>query len=225
MIAIGRMNAAGRTIGRVCGASAVAVTIGALTGALTLGACSERPDRSPAVDSLARRDSIARDTSARLTTNLPTGRFQLPTKVTPAPDLWITLPDGYQVKGASRAPDDLFFVVRTDDPGLADSTAVTPGYMRVYVGPRPQSPFVRQKTTDGERVFVAGQPLQWRLAEENLEDGRRYLKRDLRSADIFAQLSRELAETPLHLHVYVAGVDSARVAELMKAAESISIVP
>jgi hypothetical protein len=208
-------------IRRTIGAFAFCALLGAL-----LGACAEKAgDPKVDIDSAAHRDSIAHDTSARLTTNLPPGRFQLPTAVTPAPDLWITLPDGYQVKGTSKLPDDLFFVVHTDDPGLEDSTAVTPGYMRIYVGPKSQQPFTGEKTVDGERVLVAGQPLQWRLAEEKLEDGRTYLKRDLRSADIFTQLSSELAHTPLHLHVYVAGSDPARVAGLMKAAESISIVP
>jgi len=214
--------------------SAAAMLCATLAG-LCLAACTETA-RDPTANERARRDSIerrdsiardslARDTSARLTTDLPPGRFQLPTSITPAPDLWITLPDGYQVKGASRMPDDLFFIVHTDDPGLEDSTAVTPGYMRIYVGPTPQQPFAGESTVAGERVLVAGQPLEWRLAEETIEGGGRYLKRDLRSADIFAQLSSELARTPLHLHVYVAGSDPARVAELMRSAESISIVP
>jgi hypothetical protein len=173
-------------------------------------------------DTDAARDSTSDSTVA---TNLPSGRFQLPTKVTPAPDLWMTLPEGYRVKGASRLPDDIFFIVHTEDPGLEDSTAVTPGFMRVYVGPRPQRPFGGMNPTPGERVVVAGYPLQWRHIVERLPDGREYLQRDLGSADFFARFSPDLADTPLHLHVYVAGTDAKRVEALMKAAESISIVP
>lgn len=210
-----------RAPGAIASLGALAVTM-----VLTLSSCMEKPRGVDAVaDSLARRDSIARDTSARLTSNLPPGRFELPTTATPAPNLWISLPEGYRVKGSSRAPDDIFFIVHTDDPGLEDSTAVTPGYMRVYVGPKEQHPFEGERTVDGDRVFVAGQPLQWRLAEETLPDGARYFKRDLRGGDILAQLSPDLAEARLALHIYVAGIDSARVAALMRSAESISVVP
>jgi hypothetical protein len=200
---------------------------------LALAACDDEPretrPRGSSSDTAATdgaaTDTAASDTTPRLTSDLPPGRFELPTQVTPAPNLWITLPDGYRVKGSSRLPDDLFYIVHTEDPSFDDTSAVTPGFMRLYVGPRPQKPFEGETTTPGERVLVAGYPLQWRHAEEKLEDGRTFLKRDLATADFFARFSPELAETPLHLHVYVAGVDAERVAALMKSAESISIVP
>lgn len=202
----------------------LAVTL-ALVLTCMLASCGDDDSDLPDRDTSARPRTAGVDTSARLTKDLPAGRFQLPTNATPAPDLWISLPDGYRVKGASDRIDDRFYVVHTKDPSLTDTSAVTPGFMLIYVGATRQNPFTSVKTKDGERVLVVGQPLQWRLAEDSLPDGGRYYQRDIGSHDIFARLSSKLASTPLHLHIYVAGSDSTRVADLMRSAESISIVP
>ena len=189
---------------------------------LLLAACGDDPQQGAPSDSTA---ASGVDTARRLSSNLPSGRFELPTERTPAPNLWITLPEGYRVKNTGDATGDLFFVVHTEDPGLTDSTADSPAFMRIYVGPEEQRPFAGVETGEGERVMVAGQPLQWRIADEEPAGRARFLRRDIGSAGLFAQFSEELAKTPLHLHIFVAGVDSARVVALMNAAESISIVP
>ncbi|MBC8144352.1 MAG: hypothetical protein H7X80_02135 [bacterium] len=191
---------------------------------LAVISCADDVRDIDAADSSKTRDGVV-DTTTRLTQNLPSGRFQLPTQATAAPDLWITLPDGYRVKSASDSVDDRFYVVHTDDPSLTDSSTTTPGFMLLYVGRTEQRPFEGVKTTDGERVMVIGQPLQWRTASESTPTGGRYYQADIGSADVFGRLSSELARARMHLHIYVAGNDSSRVADLMRSAESISIVP
>lgn len=195
------------------------------TALVTIASCSDETGQTVPADSTSVRDSSAVDTASRLTANLPPGRFQLPTRVSQAPDLWITLPEGYSVKPMDDDNDDRFFIVHSQDPTLRDTSAVTPGFMRVYVGPSEQRPFDGIATSEGERVMVIFQPLQWRLAEEVLGDSTRYYQRDLQSSGVFGRLSPELAKKRIYLHVYVAGSDSARVAELMRAAETLNIVP
>jgi hypothetical protein len=209
-------------------------TVALATMLLAVAACSqqEKP-RTPEVappdeihrDGLATggADNIRRDTVIR--DNLPAGRFQLPTAHTPAPDLWITLPPGYTVRSVGKMPDDEFFIFRSDDPTLRDTSAVTPGFMRVYVGVMPQTGVEPGEHPAEERVVVGGQPLLWRLWSERMPDGNTYYQREIKSGDFFAGISPELAKAPLHLHIYVAGRDSANVAALMRAARTISLRP
>lgn len=191
---------------------------------LALAACGDgRVEEQP--DPAAKPDTT-------LTTDLPPGRFQLPTAHTPAPDLWITLPDGYQVKvtdrGRAQGPFDEFFIVDSEDPGLknpTDSTIVTPGFMRVYVGTMPQVGIDSATTGETKRVVIAGIPLEWKLASERLPDGRTYFQREIKTRDFFAAISPELSKPPIHLHLYIAGADTAHIAELMRSAESIGLAP
>jgi hypothetical protein len=166
------------------------------------------------------------DSARTIAQDLPTGRFQLPTAHTPAPDLWITLPKGYTVKNVGRLPNDEFFIIRSDDPSLKDPNAVTPGFLRVYVGVNAQSGL--DSTTPAARrpIVIAGRPLEQRSWSEKIPQGKGlYYQREVSSDDFFAPLSFELARTPLHLHLYAAGFDSARVSELASAALTIGFSP
>jgi hypothetical protein len=185
--------------------------------ALALGACKE-PPKPP-----GEPKKPAADTVAKMSENLPAGRYQIPTKHTPAPDFYITLPRGYSVKNMSRMPNDEFFFIRSDDPSANDSTAVTPGFMRLYVGVNAQTAIEKGTTVTERHVMVGRMPLVWKLWSEKLPDGGIYYQREITSDDYFANLSHELAHAPLHLHIYVAGRDSNQVAELMTAAASLSI--
>ncbi len=157
--------------------------------------------------------------------NLPPGRFHIPTRHTPAPDFFITLPAGYTVKNRSRLPNDEYFIVRTDDPSLHDSTAVTPGFLRIYVGVRPQTG-VRPETKFTERSVLLGRTMvTWKSWTDKLPDGAPYYIHEIASSDYFAAISPELARAPLNLHVYVGGRDKARVAELVRAAETLALTP
>jgi hypothetical protein len=192
-----------------------------LIALLSVGACNgdSTPNTSANdADSTARHDSL-------LSRNLPEGRFQIPTSITPAPNLWINLPAGYRIKDKSNFPNDRFFIVNEDDPSLADSTAVTPGFMQVYVGVKRQSALDSNSNAERRPVVIGGHPLEWRLWTDKLPDGSSYYQREITSSDFFSSMSPELAKAPLHVHIYVAGADSVRVAELMKAAGTLSIIP
>ncbi len=185
---------------------------------LLLGSCAE-PAPKPA------GEQPPPDSARTLSQNLPPGRFQLPTRHTPVPDFYITLPQGYTVKNLSQLPNDEYFFVRGDDPSLTDRQATTPGFMRFYVGVRAQSALEPARKHTEENVLVGKTPLTWKLWTEELDNGAPYYVREITSSDYFANLSPEFANAPLHLHVYVAGRDSGRVAELMAAAASLSMTP
>jgi hypothetical protein len=184
---------------------------------LVLGACKE-PPKPP-----EQTAKPAPDTVGKMSENLPAGRFQIPTKHTPAPDFFITLPKGYSVKNMSRMPNDEFFFIRSDDPSATDSTLVTPGFMRLYVGVNAQTAIGKGAKVSEKNVMVGRVPMVWKLWTEPLPDGGTYYQREITSDDYFANFSRELAHAPLHLHIYVAGRDSAQVGELMTAASSLSV--
>ena len=199
-------------------AASIATAAVALAVVVVAAGCGER--KTP--DTPQRKPKVV-DTTYRQ--NLPAGRFQLPTRHTPAPDFFISLPEGYTVKIQSRFPNDEFFIVRSDDPSLRDSTAVTPGFMRVYVGVRPQTAY-DPKIPHTERAVVIGRAvLSWKLWTETLPDGGTYYSREIASSDFYSSISPELARAPLNLHIYVAGRDSSRVSELAKAAETLAMVP
>ena len=182
----------------------------------------------PKETATSRDDSAAapKDSTAGLTKDLPSGRFQLPTAHTPAPDLWITLPKGYTVKNVGRLPNDEFFLIRDDDPSLTDTGAVTPGFLRIYVGVMPQSGLDSTVAATTRPIVIAARPLQQKIWSEELPGGKgRYYQREVTSSDFFSAISMELAKTPLHLHLYAAGSDSARVSELAATALTIGFAP
>lgn len=201
--------------------------LGALAALLAVSGCGDRDagrDDLPKADTSGRADTLAADTSV-VAAELPAGRFQIPTAHTPVPDLFITLPDGYTVRNLSRMPDDQFFIFSSDDPSQTDSTAITPGFLRVYVGVNPQTGTREGQKQAEQNVVVSGIPLVWKLWTEKLPDGSDYYLREISSSDFFASISPELARVPLHLHLYIAGRDSAQVAELMRAAQTLSSHP
>jgi hypothetical protein len=197
----------------------------ALVALLAVSGCGDREaDNAPKADTTRTADtSGGADTS--VSAQLPAGRFQIPTAHTPVPDLFITLPDGYTIRNVSRMPDDQFFIFRTDDPSQTDSTAITPGFMRVYVGVNPQTGLGSGQKHTEQNVMVSGFPLVWKLWTEKIPDGSDYYLREISSPDFFASISPELAKAPLNLHLYIAGRDSAQVADLMLAAQTLSSHP
>lgn len=193
-----------------------------LSGCDTSQPAKEKPD-STASDSLP---GSVRDTTPVVAKDLPAGRFQLPTAHTPAPDLWITLPEGYTVKNVGRLPNDEFFLIRDDDPSLTDTGAVTPGFLRVYVGVMPQSGLDSSVKAVTRPIVIAARPLEQKIWSEDLPGGKgRYYQREIVSSDFFSALSMDLAKTPLHLHLYAAGSDSAMVSELAATALTIGFSP
>jgi hypothetical protein len=180
---------------------------------------SDKPAvQTPASDSTKGTDTI-------LSHDLPTGRFQLPTRITPAPNLWITLPAGYTVKEAGKMPNDRFYILRDDDPSITDTNAVTPGFMVVVVGISARSGSDSVKKFTRQEVILGNYPAEWRMWTERLPDGVSFYVREIVSRDYFARLSPELARAPLNLVIHIAGADSGRVSELMRSAETMSIVP
>lgn len=184
------------------------------------GCDDPRPEETRPVDTIAAVDSVPVAGKP-----LPSGRFQVPTRHTPVPDMYITLPSGYTIHDMSRMPDDQFFIIHSSDPSMRDSTAITPGFLRVYIGVNAQAGLEPGRRHTEQNVVIAGVPLTWKLWTELLPDKSTYYLREITSSDFFASLSPELAKAPLHLHLYISGADSSRVSDLMKAAQTLSPFP
>lgn len=210
-------------VARSIAARSIAAVPGVLVALLAVAGCGDRE----AGENLPKADTVrgSADTSASVSAKLPAGRFQIPTAHTPVPDLFITLPDGYTIRNLSTLPDDQFFIFGNDDPSMTDSTAITPGFLRVYVGVKPQTGLREGQKRTEQNVVISGFPLVWNLWTEKLPDGADYYLREISSPDFFASISPELAKAPLNLHLYIAGRDSARVADLMRAAGTLSSHP
>jgi hypothetical protein len=191
------------------------IYVAAIAAALAIAACGERHVQ----------DGPQPKTDTTYKEKLPAGRFQLPTAHTPAPDFFISLPDGYRVKNTGRFPNDEFYIFRFDDPSLRDSAAITPGFMRVYVGVKPQPAYDHKLAHTERHVMIGRSLLTWYMWRETLPDGPTYYSSEIASSDFYASISPELARAPLNLDIYVAGRDSVRVAGLMRAAESLALVP
>lgn len=156
---------------------------------------------------------------------LPAGRFELPLRNTPAPAMFVTLPEGYSIKDASAMPNDEYYIIRKDDPNLYDSNDITPGFLRVYVGTTPQSGLDSAGKFSEERVLLGSMPLVWKIWSEQLSDSIRYHSREITSSDYFASISPELARYPLYIHIYIGGRDTARIADLTAAVTTLSLTP
>ncbi|HVZ41394.1 MAG TPA: hypothetical protein VHI13_19090 [Candidatus Kapabacteria bacterium] len=192
---------------------------------MLFAACGDKGPAAKQSGGASGRDSVKAPADTTFRTNLPAGRFHLPTRHTPAPDFFITLPAGYTVKDLSHLPNDEYFFVRNDDPSLRDSTKITPGFMCFYVGVNPRTAIEKGMKYGEQPATLCNTPVIWRIWTEKLPDGAPYFQREIASHDIFATISPELGRAPLHLYVYVAGSDSTRVAELMRAAGTLALSP
>ncbi len=184
-----------------------------LVAALAVGCGDNEAPKPRGIDSLRVRD------------RLPSGRFQIPTTHTPAPDLWISLPEGYTVKGVGKMPNDEFYIFSKSDPTLKDPSAVSTGFLRIYIGVMTQSAIPPGRAVEHRAALIAGHPFEWSVWSDTLADKRSFLNREITSDDFFASISPELARAPLHLHIYVGGTDSAHVADLEHAAQTLAITP
>ncbi|MCE7934113.1 MAG: hypothetical protein DYG96_05925 [Chlorobi bacterium CHB2] len=181
---------------------------------LVLVGCREEPSHNS-----------AKPDTARLIKNLPSGRFQLPTIHTPAPDFWITLPPGYQVKFVGRMPSDEFYIFRSDDPTLADSTAVSPGFLRIYMGTIAQSGVDRNTQFTEASAQLMGYRTRWREWKEPTQSGKAFYAAEIAASDFFQTTFPNLKKAPLFLHIYAGGTDTAHVAALMAAAATLTTTP
>ncbi len=187
----------------------------AIVAGLFMHGCGDSPD-----------DKSGEGSGEKVSKDLPAGRFQLPTLHTPVPDLWITLPAGYEVKSVGRLPNDEFYIYRSDDPSLTDSTTVTPATLRVYIGVSFQSGLVTGDPFVADSTTLLDYPVVWKRWEEPLADGRKFYAREITAGrDLFLTFSPQLKNAPLHLHIYAGGTDSSLVEALAGSVMSIGLVP
>ncbi|MEP7218664.1 MAG: hypothetical protein ABI876_07085 [Bacteroidota bacterium] len=186
----------------------------AVAGLTMLAACDGGP---------ADRPGTLPDTSKRVHGTLPAGRFQLPTRHTPVPDFYITLPTGYRIRDVGRMPNDEYYIIRSDDPSLTDTAALTPGYLRFYVGVNAETWIDSGVVRTNDSIMLDGQPVLLKRWTEQMPNGAPYFNREISSSNFFVSRFPSFAKYPLNIHVYAGGLDSTRVGELMTAARTLSL--
>lgn len=195
-------------------------------------ACSEQKPDAKRADSTADAEAgqpngneEGKEGVVRLPTETPTGRVQLPTVRTAAPDLWVTLPDGFTVRADTTLEYDLLVVSRTDDPLLSDSTQVPFGMLRIVVGDttiRVTPPGVQVAERNG---MIGDYPGRWRYYTAVIPGGATYYSHELIADDYFARISPERDMKNLRLHMYIAGKDTSVIRQLIAVSESVSTKP
>ena len=161
-------------------------------------------------------------------TETPSGRTQLPTFRTAAPDLWITLPEGFTVRVDTMFSYDIMVVASNDDPLLRDSTQIPLGMLRVTISdstirlPLPGKQAPERNVVLGALDNYLG---LWRSSTVALPDGTTYSSYEMAANDFFARIYQDREIKDLRLHLYIGGKDSVKTAQLLKAVESISIKP
>lgn len=158
-------------------------------------------------------------------TSTPSGRTQLPTYRTPAPDLWMTLPEGFSIRADTMLNYDIMVVSRDDDPLLSDSTQIPMGMLRITISDSTillDLPGKHVREQDGNLGNYLG---RWRSSTFPLEDGGTYYSYEMAADDYFARISPENDIKSLHLHMYIGGKDSTVTERLRAAAATLSTAP
>lgn len=158
-------------------------------------------------------------------TTTPEGRVELPTYHTAAPNLWVTLPEGYGVRLDTTLPYDIIVISRNDDPLLVDSVQIPKGMMRITVSDQ-QIQFPPLGTEHESRKLMMGDyPSDWRHFTDLTNDGKTFYSYELRADDYFARTAPDDAVKRLRLHVFTGGRDSAVVETLLGVAQTLSVRP
>ena len=159
-------------------------------------------------------------------TKLPAGRTELPTWNTPAPNLFITLPQGLAVRTDSGLAADRIVIYRKGDPALADSTLPPLGVLQVVVSRVTRDTTIpATKKTGTLKRLIGSYPAVWHQYVDTTVQPSGYLMNVVEISDYFSSLGPDNEAAGLHLWIYVAGTDLATVRSLLLAAESISITP
>jgi hypothetical protein len=125
-------------------------------------------------------------------------------------------------------PNDEFYVIDSHDPSLlhpGDTSVITSGFMMISVEVKPQAGIEPTLLTIEKRGLLGGVPIIWKTATDRLPDGGTYYMREVVTRDLFSVISPELARSPIHLHVYIAGSDPSEVDTLAGVAATIGFKP
>ena len=202
-----------------------------LFSAFLIGCSDQKPqDSQDSSDSVEQSATNAPEPleSGKITlekTSTPSGRTQLPTFRTPAPDLWMTLPDGFSIRADTMLNYDIMVVSRDDDPLLNDSTQIPMGMLRITISDSTillDLPGKHLGEQDGNLGNYLG---RWRSSTVSLEGGETYYSYEMAADDYFARISPEKDIKSLHLHMYIGGKDSTVTERLRAAAATLSTAP
>lgn len=209
----------------------------AVAAALTLAwlpGCSERKPggEGPSADSGGSGAAVADPAAAggkegvvSVPTHTPHGRTELPTTRTVAPNLWITLPEGFSVRADTLLDYDILVISRADDPLLSDSSQVPFGMLRIVVGDTAIRVTPKNVKTAGRKGVIGDYPGEWVYYTGVIPGGATYYSYELAADRYFAPLSPDREMKRLNMHLYIAGKDTAVIDRLIEAAESISTKP
>lgn len=209
-------------------AVAAALTLAGLPGCTERKPGEEGPSADSGVPGAAGADSAAtgeKEGVVSVPTRTPNGRTELPTTRTAAPNLWITLPEGFSVRADTVLDYDILVISRADDPLLSDSSQVPYGMLRIVVGDTTVRVTPKNVKTARRNGVIGEYPGEWIYYTGVIPGGTTYYSYELAADRYFAPLSPDREMKRLNMHLYIAGKDTAVISRLITAAESISTKP
>lgn len=207
---------------------AAALTLAGLPGCTERKPGEEGPSADSGVPGAAGADSAAtggKEGVVSVPTHTPNGRTELPTTRTAAPNLWITLPEGFSVRADTVLDYDILVISRADDPLLSDSSQVPYGMLRIVVGDTTVRVTPKNVKTARRNGVIGEYPGEWIYYTGVIPGGTTYYSYELAADRYFAPLSPDREMKRLNMHLYIAGKDTAVISRLITAAESISTKP
>lgn len=207
---------------------AAALTLAWLPGCTERKPGGEGPSADSGVPGTAGADSAAtgeKEGVVSVPTRTPNGRTELPTTRTAAPNLWITLPEGFSVRADTVLDYDILVISRADDPLLSDSSQVPYGMLRIVVGDTTVRVTPKNVKTARRNGVIGEYPGEWIYYTGVIPGGTTYYSYELAADRYFAPLSPDREMKRLNMHLYIAGKDTAVISRLITAAESISTKP
>ncbi|MCB0711755.1 MAG: hypothetical protein KDD67_05460 [Ignavibacteriae bacterium] len=186
--------------------------------------CEEKGGDSPgASDTAAAEGKVPSDSSG--VTKAPIGKTELPTWNTAAPNLFIDLPKGFAIRSDSGMKVDRIVIYRTGDSALKDLNRPPLGVLQIVLSDSSIGTTIPAKKIRTLNRLIGSYPATWHQYVDMTLGPSVYLMNVLEIPDFFVSLGPDSDAKDLKLWIYVAGTDSATVISLLRAAETLSIIP
>lgn len=162
---------------------------------------------------------VARKDRSGLLKGIPTTQVRLEPQHTDAPDLMITLPQGFQAEWVKEARYDKFYIYN-----LADTGATQRALLIVDLSPTPILSIDDTAKVEKSRGDVAGNKVIWTESVFH-DDTVNVYQRETIQRDILKIYQGTDHSGPLVLHAIVAGRDRDLVEKLTASVETIQVLP
>ncbi|MGE3800691.1 MAG: hypothetical protein AB7H80_06690 [Candidatus Kapaibacterium sp.] len=192
--------------------------------AFLLVGCEEKSGDIPEASDTAVSEGTGSSDSSGVT-KAPIGKTELPTWNTAAPNLFIDLPKGFAIRTDSGMKVDRIVIYRTGDSALKDLNRPPLGVLQIVLSDSSIGTTIPAKKIRTLNRLIGSYPATWHQYVDMTLGPSVYLMNVLEIPDFFVSLGPDSDAKDLKLWVYVAGTDSATVISLLRAAETLSIIP